>query len=79
MQILPQTYAHLSTTKQHQEAALIAETLFYTIAVIAAYSDDCNREALQEIWNKLIDSKVGTENGFIEVSFGTIFARWLEY
>lgn len=39
-------------------ASVIAEVIFQSIALPAAYSDDCNREALGNVWNKLLLSKV---------------------
>ncbi|MCP9263223.1 hypothetical protein DINM_006562 [Dirofilaria immitis] len=56
-EILPQTYHHLCCMKQYSVASIIAEITFYAIALPATYSDDCDREALRNVWNKLLLSK----------------------
>ncbi|VBB29610.1 unnamed protein product [Acanthocheilonema viteae] len=35
-------------------ASIIAEVIFYSIALPAAYSDDCDREVLYNVWDKLL-------------------------
>ncbi|EJD75891.1 hypothetical protein LOAG_17041 [Loa loa] len=53
-EVLPQAYRHLCFMKQFSSASVIAEVIFYSIALPAAYSDDCDREALRNVWNKLL-------------------------
>uniref|UniRef100_A0A158Q8S3 VHL domain-containing protein n=1 Tax=Elaeophora elaphi TaxID=1147741 RepID=A0A158Q8S3_9BILA len=56
-EILPQTYHHLCFTKQYSMASVIAEIICYSITLPAAYSDDCDREVLRNVWDKLLLAK----------------------
>uniref|UniRef100_A0A8R1XUB6 VHL domain-containing protein n=1 Tax=Onchocerca volvulus TaxID=6282 RepID=A0A8R1XUB6_ONCVO len=56
-EILPQIYHHLCCMKQYSVALIIAEIIFYAIALPTTYSDDYDREALWNVWNKLLLSK----------------------
>ncbi|CAG9533064.1 unnamed protein product [Cercopithifilaria johnstoni] len=55
--ILPQVYCHLCFVKQYSMASIIAEIIFYSIALLAAYSDDCDREVLRNVWDKLLHAE----------------------
>ncbi|VIO89556.1 Uncharacterized protein BM_BM11025 [Brugia malayi] len=53
-EILPQAYCHLCLMKQYSIASVVAEVIFYSVALLAAYSDEYDRETLQSVWNKLL-------------------------
>lgn len=57
-EMLPQTYRYLCFIKQYSMASIIAEVIFYAIALPVAYSDDCDREALRNVWDKLLLAEV---------------------
>uniref|UniRef100_A0A915PCZ1 Uncharacterized protein n=1 Tax=Setaria digitata TaxID=48799 RepID=A0A915PCZ1_9BILA len=48
--------------KQYSAASVIAEVIFYTVAIPAAYSDDYNREASWNMWSEMLHSEECTKS-----------------